>query len=86
MNFLSDKHRHYVISNVIVTSQIFGDGNHRTCIFYLTTFAGMRNQEANDTLANIENIRHNMFSCPYPEENPEYHKRYEKQISQKLFL
>jgi hypothetical protein len=46
----------------------------------------MRNQEANDTLANIENIRHNMFSCPYPEENPEYHKRYEKQISQKLFL
>lgn len=84
--FRSNEHLYNTISNVIICSQIFGDGNHRTSLFYLKTFFGLSDDTAYAIIVKIESLRQDMFSCPFPCETKEIHDRYEKQISQKIFI
>lgn len=83
--FRSDQHLYNTIANVIICSQIFGDGNHRTSLFYLKTF-GLNDDKANNIIVQIKVMRQHMLACPFPNENKENHDRYEKQISQKIFI
>lgn len=52
------------ISTIIVTSQIFGDGNHRTSMFYLQYFGNMEIKRAKNVVTQIELYRSRFMLCP----------------------
>ncbi len=85
ITFRSNEHLYYTIATVIVSSQIFGDGNHRTSLFYLKKFFNVSTEKANNIVAQIELSRCNMVACPVEGDSDDVCNLYEKYISQKIF-
>ena len=56
INFESDEHKHKSIASIIVISQIFGDANHRTSLFYLNKKLKLTQFEIRDIMNKIENL------------------------------
>lgn len=78
MTYFSQMHKHNIIAIIIICSQIFGDGNHRTSLFYLINFANMSINNGNNTIKNIEKNRNLLIDCPSL--NSEHSAIYESQI------
>jgi hypothetical protein len=80
INFISLGNMHLVISTIIICSQIFGDANHRTAMFYLNTFCEYDIEKSLNIVSHIENERNKFLTCPYKDDKHDFKMLYEKQI------
>lgn len=79
IQYESREHMITTVSTIIITSQIFGDGNHRTSMFYLHYFGNINKLHAKQVVEQIELHKLNFSMCPQIN-NTKEHEVYETQI------
>jgi len=80
INFVSPYNMHLIVSTIIICSQIFGDANHRTTMFYLNTFCSYDMEKSSNIISHIETERNKFLACPYKDDKHDFKMLYEKQI------